>query len=86
MTDAEAKASVLLSPDGNSQFIGKDSDSENDWRQKERVAAKDIITQWTCVWANSGWYWRIEKSGMLLSIGSQWLGHDLVTEKQWQIL
>ena len=30
MTDAEAKASVLLSPDGNSQFIGKDSDSEND--------------------------------------------------------
>ena len=28
-------------------------------------------TQWTCVWANSGRWWRTGKPGMLQSMGSQ---------------
>ena len=39
-------------------------------------------TQWTWVWANSGRKWRIEKPGMLQSIGSQGVRCDLATEQQ----
>ena len=35
-TDAEAEASILLPPDAKSWLIGKDSDAENNWRQKKR--------------------------------------------------
>ena len=38
-------------------------------------------TQWTWVWANSRRYWRTGKSGVLQSIGSQRIGHDLVIEQ-----
>ena len=37
-------------------------------------------TQWTWVWANSGRQWRTGKPGV--SMGSQRVGHDLVTEQQ----
>ena len=37
------------------------------------------LTQWTWVCKNSGWWWRTGKSGMLQSMGSQRVGHDLVT-------
>ena len=40
------------------------------------------LTQWTWAWANSGRYWRTGKPGMLQVIGSQRVGHDLVTEQQ----
>ena len=40
------------------------------------------VTQWTWVWANSGWYWRRGKPGVLQFIGSQRVGHDLLTEQQ----
>ena len=36
MTVAESKASILWSPDGKSQLIGKNPDAGKDWRQKER--------------------------------------------------
>ena len=39
-------------------------------------------TQWTWVWANSGGQWRTGKPGMLQSMGSQTVRHDLVTEQQ----
>ena len=39
--------------------------------------------QWTWIWANSGRYRRrIAELGMQQSIGSQRVGHDLVTEQQ----
>ena len=38
--------------------------------------------QWTWVWANSGSKWRTWKSGLLQSVMSQRVGHDLVTEQQ----
>ena len=40
------------------------------------------LTLWTWVWANSGRWWRTEKPGVLQSMGSQRLGHDLRTEQQ----
>ena len=39
------------------------------------------MTQWTWVWANSGREWRTGKPGMLLSMGSQRVGHNLVTKQ-----
>ena len=37
-------------------------------------------TQWTWVWANSWGWWRTRKPGVLHSMGSKRVGHDLVTE------
>ena len=39
-------------------------------------------TQWTWVWANSRRWWRPGKPGMLQSMGSQRVRHNLATEKQ----
>ena len=46
-TVAAAEASILWSPDAKSWFIGKDSNAEKDWRQKEKGMAeneRDSIT------------------------------------------
>ena len=40
--------------------------------------------QWTWVWANSGKWWRTGKPGVLQSMGSQRVRHDLATEQQQQ--
>ena len=42
------------------------------------------LTQWTWVWANTRKRWRTGKSGMLQSVKSQRLTHDLVTEQKQQ--
>ena len=42
-------------------------------------------TQCTWVWVNSRWLWRTGKPGMLQSMGSKKVGHNLVTE-QLQLL
>ena len=44
-TDAEAKAPILRPPDAKSQLIGKDPDPGEDWRQKEKRAAKEEIVK-----------------------------------------
>ena len=43
------------------------------------------VTQWTYIWANSGTQWRTREPGMLQSMGSQRLGHNLETEQQQPI-
>ena len=40
--------------------------------------------QWTWTWAKSGRWWGIGKPGVLQSIGSGRVGHDLATEQQKQ--
>ena len=40
------------------------------------------LTQWTWVWVNSGRQWKTEKFAMLQPMGSQRVGHNLVTEQQ----
>ena len=39
-------------------------------------------TQWTGAWASSRRWWRTGKPGVLLSMGSQRIGHDWATEQQ----
>ena len=41
-------------------------------------------TQWTGIWANSRRHWKTGKPGVLQSMGSQKVGHNLATEKQQQ--
>ena len=40
-------------------------------------------TQWTWVWARSRSWWWTGKSGLLQSMGLQWVGYDWVTELNW---
>ena len=44
------------------------------------------LTQWTWVWASSRSWWWTGKPGMLLSMGSQRVGHDWATELNRLIL
>ena len=41
------------------------------------------MTGWTWVWSSFGSWWWIGKPGVLQSVGSQWVGHDWVTELNW---
>ena len=84
--DVEAEAPVLWPP--NAELTH--------WKRSwcwERLRAGEMgdrgwdgwmvsSTQWTWVWANSGRWWRIEKPGMLQSVGLQRVGHNWATEQQ----
>ena len=39
------------------------------------------LTQWTWIWANPGRWWRTERPGVLQSVESQRVRHDLATEQ-----
>ena len=83
-TDAEA--SILWPPDTKSQLTGKDTDAGKDWRQKEKGMAEDEIVSITdSMNMNLSQLQEIVKDrepGMLQSMGSQRLRHDLVTQQQ----
>ena len=51
-------------------------------RGRQRMRWLAPLTQWIWIWANSGRLWRTGKPGVLQSLGSQRVGHDLVTEEQ----
>ena len=42
---AEVEISTRWPRDVKSQLIGKDSDAEKDWRQKEKLAAEDEMIE-----------------------------------------
>ena len=71
-----------------SWLIGNDPDAGKDWRQKEKRATENEIVkmasliQRTRTWANSGRWWGTGKPGVLQSMGSPRVGHDLATEQQ----
>ena len=44
-TDTEAEAPILWPPDAKSWLIGKDSDTEKDWTQKEKREAEDEMVR-----------------------------------------
>ena len=44
------------------------------------------LTQWTSVWANSRRWGRTGKPGMLQSVASPRVGHDLATEQQQRLV
>ena len=83
-TDAEAEAPILWPPDTKNWLIAKDPDAGKDWRWGNRGwdGWMASLTQWTWVWANSRRWRRTGKAGVLQSMGSQRVGHDLVTQQQ----
>ena len=86
-TDAEAEAPKLWPPDVKSWLIRKDSDAGKNQRQKETKAAEDEMIRhqhWLNghEFANSERQWKTEAPGMLQSLESQIVGHDLATEQQ----
>ena len=87
-TDAEAEAPILWPPDVKNWFTGKDP-----WCwERLRIGGERgdrgwdgwmaSLTQWTWVWANSGRQWWTGEPGVLQSMGSKRVAHDLVTEQQ----
>ena len=87
-TDAEVEAPVVWPNDAKSQFIRKDPDAGKDWGQKEKGATEDEMVgwhhwlSWTWIWTNSGRQWRTGKPGVLQSMGSQRVRHNLEPEQQ----
>ena len=45
-TDTEAETPVLWPPDAKNRLIGKDPDSEKDWRQEEKGTTEDEMVGW----------------------------------------
>ena len=78
---------ILWPPDAKSQLIGKDwcwerlMAGEGDDRGWDGWMAS--LSQWTWVWANSRRWWKTGKLGVLQSMGSQRVGHQLATELNW---
>ena len=87
-TDAEAEALILWPPDAKSWLIGKDPDAGKDWRLEEKGDNRGwdgwmaSLTWWTWVWVNSGRWWRTGKPGVLQSMASQRIRHNLQIEHQ----
>ena len=85
-TDAEAESPILWPPDAKIWLIGKDPNAGKDWRQEDKGTTEDKMaspTQWTWVCVGSGSWWWTGKPGALQSMGSQKVGHDWVTELNW---
>ena len=84
-TDAEAETPILWPPHVKSWLIGKDPDAGKDWRwEGKAITGWDgwmaSPTRWTWVWVSSRSWWCTGKPGMLQSMESQRVIHDLVTE------
>ena len=85
-TDVETETPILWPPDVKNWLILKDPDAGKDWRQEE----KQTTGGWhhrlngTWVWVSSGSWWWTGRPGMLQSMGSQRVGHDLASELNWR--
>ena len=87
-TDAEAEIPILWPPDAKSWLLRKDPDVGRIEGRRRRGRQKmrwldGITTWWTWVWINSGSWWWTGKPVVLLSMGSQRVGHDWATELNW---
>ena len=87
-TDAKAEAPIFWPPDAKNWFIGKDSDAEKDWGQEEKGATEDEMAGWHYQLNGHEFEQNLKVSegpgepGMLQSMGSQRVRHDLATEQQ----
>ena len=87
-TDTEGEAPILRPPEAKNWHIGKDPDSQKDWRREEKgMTAWDgwiaSLTQWTWVWVKSGSWWWTASCGVLQSMESQRVRHDWANELNW---
>ena len=86
-TDAEVEAPILWLPDVKSWLFGKDPDAGKYWGQEEKEATEDEMVGWYH-WLNGHEFEKTPGDGegqgslVLQSMGSQRVGHDLVTEQQ----
>ena len=82
-TDAETEIPIFWPPDEKNWFIWKDPDAEKNWRQEKGTTEDEMasLTRWTWVWASSRSWWWTRMSGMLQSMGSQGVRHNLLTEQ-----
>ena len=88
-TDAEAETPILLStsckelPHWKRPWCseGLGAGGEGDDRGWDGWMAS--LTRWTGVWINSGSWWWTGKSGVLQTMWSQRVEHDLATELNW---
>ena len=91
-TDAEAEAPILWPPDVKNWLIGKDPDSEKDWRQEEKGMTEDEMVGWhhqldgyefeQALGVGDG-QGRSLACCSPLCMGSQRVGHNWVTELNW---
>ena len=82
--DAEAENPIFWSPDVKKRpwcWERLKAGGERDDRRWDGWMA--LLTRWTCVWANSGSWWRTGKAGLLQSVGSRRVGHDWATKLNW---
>ena len=85
--DVEAETPILWPPDVKSWLILKDPDAGKDWGQEKEMTEDEMVgwTQWTWVWVDSGSWWWTGRYDVLQFMGSQRVGHDWVTELNWNI-
>ena len=65
-------------------MLGK-TEGKRKRRQQRKRWQMASPTQWTWIWANSGRYWTTEEPGVLQSMGSQRVRHNLATKQQQNI-
>ena len=87
-TDAEAETPIFWLPDAKNWLVGKDPDVGKDWRREEKGPTDDEMVGRHHrlngrVWLNSGRWWWTGRPGVLLSMESQRVGLDWVTELNW---
>ena len=86
-TIAEAEAPGLWPPGAKSWLIGKDPNAGKDWGQEEKEMTEDEMVRWHD-WLGAyefeqalRQWWRTRKPGVLPSMGSQRVRHNLATEQ-----
>ena len=84
-TNAEVKTPILWPPDANNWLIGKDPDSGKVWRWEEKGMTEDEMVGWYRQlngheFGQAPGVGKVQKPGMLQSMGSQRFGHEWETE------
>ena len=79
---------TLWPPDVKNWLIWKVPDAGKDWKWEEKGTAENEMVESHHPlngheWVNSRSRWWMGKPGVLQSTGSQWVGHDWVTELNW---
>ena len=82
-TDVETEIAILWPLDVKNWLIWKEPDAGKAWRQEEKGTTEDEMVgwhhwQWPWVWVHSGSWWWIGRPGILQSMGSQRVGHELL--------